>query len=288
LAARLHLSAGVMKQTLLALKRAGLVECVECPAFERPAKEPDAERTLRQDRRRGKMKAKEKKPKTPSARVAAKAISKHFETFGNVLENPKYIQESENRTRIVRQKEILGLSSSDPTRTEGQAASSPQELSQGQPPSQGPTALAPATTPPIDPTLSDAGGAVKVIAFPGPPGSVQSGEPSHISHALAGIRRRCNPAARAAAEQLYAVFGGPWPKGSRQEAQDLGCFGSAFERVVNSGLSPPATAQLWDELLAEARRLRRLYANKGGYLSAKRVWFKPYLRDKLAARCKAM
>jgi hypothetical protein len=129
---------------------------------------------------------------------------------------------------------------------------------------------------------------VKVIAFPGPPGSVHSSEPSHISHSLAGIRRRCNPAAHAAAEQLYAVFGGPWAKGSREEAQDLGCFGSAFERVLNCGLSPPAMQQLWDELLAEAKRLRRLYASKGGYLSAKRVWFKPYLRDKLKARCKVV
>jgi len=287
LAARLHLSVPVMKQTLAALKRVGLLECVECPAFERPVQEPSQD-GAQDDRRDGK--GKRQKPQRRALKPSAKAISKRFGKFKNVSENSKSIQESENnRNRNTNLNKDPRTSSSDPTNpTEGEAVTQREDNAQGQATAQGPsgirTALAPTTTPPICPTSSDPGGPRVIPIHPPPPRPVHADDPTHISHAVAGIRRRCNPASRQAAERVYQALGGPKIDGTRQYAQDMGCLGAAFDRVVQSGLAPPVAADLWEGLIAEAQRLRRIYAKNGGYGAAKRVWFKPILRDKLASR----
>lgn len=286
IAARLHLSLPIMKQTLVALKRVGLLECIEYPALERPAREEQKEDDAKKQGGRGGRKGGHRRRKDGSAKAAAMAISKRFETFGNISENSKSIQESEyNRNRNTNQKEILGLTSSDPT-SQSQTPSQAQANNKAQENAQGPTATRtptpPATTPPMDPTVSDAEEA-RVISFRPPP--PESADPLHISCTVAGIRRRCNPVIEQAARLIYKALGAPWADGSRQQAQDMGCFRSAVERIARSGLSPPAAAELWESLITEAKRLRRLYAKNGGYVAAKKVWFKPILRDKLAAKC---
>ena len=49
-------------------------------------------------------------------------------------------------------------------------------------------------------------------------------------------------------------------------------IGAQFEKVMASGLPPPGIVELWESLVAEARRLAKLYRTKGGYSSAAKVW----------------
>ena len=132
-------------------------------------------------------------------------------------------------------------------------------------------ARAPTPTPPTKPTISDVGGLVTDST--GPPGSVQhTDDPSHVSHAVGQIRRRCNQAGMRAGLEVYAALGSPWAEGSVEAARETGCFGAQFEKVMASGLPPPGIVELWESLVAEARRLAKLYRTKGGYSSAAKVW----------------
>ena len=146
------------------------------------------------------------------------------------------------------------------------------------------TSTTPATTPPIKPTISDEGGSVKVIPFAGPPGSVNIADPMHISHAAETVRRRFNRPAHNAAAEIYLALGGKWPPDdSRETARDIGLFKAAFEKVEASKLPAETKTELWDSLIREAERLRKVYKKTGGYKSAKCVWCKPVFKDKLAA-----
>ena len=302
-AARLHLSLPVMKQTVAALKRVGLLEEIDCPVFERPVRDGQQQAEAKKTARKGK--GGQKASRSRSSKAASKAISNHFETFQNVSENSKSIQESKNnRNRNTNLNKDPRTSSSDPTNptekdprtssseptnpTEGQAVTQREDNAQGQAVAQGPsgirTAISPTTTPPICPTSSDPGGPRVIPIHPPPPRPVYADEPTHVSHAVAGIRRRCNQAANVAGREIYAVLGSPWVEGSREAAQEVGCFAAAFEKVLNAGLSPPQVAELWESLTTEARRLRKIYAKSGGYKSAAKVWCAKAFPGKLAAR----
>lgn len=142
---------------------------------------------------------------------------------------------------------------------------------------------APATAPPIMPTLSDAGGD-RVIPFVRPSSSVHHEDgPAHISQAVAGIRRRCNQTVMQAGREIYAALGKPWAEDSPEAARECGCFAAQFEKVMASGLSPPQIVELWESLVKEARRLARLYSQNGGYKSAAKVWCTVFSK-KLIAR----
>jgi hypothetical protein len=292
LAARLHISLPVMKQTLAALKRVGLIVQMPCPVFEAPDRSRKDDNKKDKDSGKGKGRCKGKSGSGGSKKQKNQAVRERSEIFPNRSESFKE-SESDKSNKIgignVKEKEILGLSSSDIKQKQQDSGQPGRIQSQGL--SQERTTTSPTTSPPnlIGPTVSDEGGSANVIPFAGPPGSVDKSDLSHISHAANAIRRRCNSTAQQAGREIYKALGGQWPPdNSRQTAQDLGCFAAAFEKALESGLPPPAMSELWDSLVAEAERLRKVYRSNGGYQSAKRVWCKPVFRDKLAARLRAM
>ncbi len=318
MAARLHLSVPVMKQTLAALKRVGLIEYVQCPKFEQP------ERGKKEDKKKGASKDKGVRPgrgksgqaglKTPKKR----AIRGHSKTFENVSESFKKSESDKSNkigigNRNEYEEKILGLSSSDKITT--RQCQRDRHRTHGQGPSQDRTSTSPATTPPICPTVSDEvgsdfiksnrksqianrksnmtvsdeGDSAKVIPFAGSPGSVDDTEAASIYDGIQRVKARLNPQAESAAIEIYRELGGPWPlDDSRETAQDLGAIRNAFVRVFESGLPHTVANELWESMIREAKQLRKIYCANGGYQKAKRTWFKPILRDKLAARLKAM
>jgi len=128
---------------------------------------------------------------------------------------------------------------------------------------------APTTTPPIKPKEADLEGA-KAINAKAPSGRIK--EPTHISHSLNAVRRRCNQPAMQAGHEIYKALGSPWVQGTPESVREITCFASQFERIIGSGLSPPVILSLWESLKQEGERLSKFYSKNGGYSSAAKVW----------------
>ena len=145
LAARLHLDIADLKKTLTALKRVGLIEQVECPAFEKPKRDKsDEDKDQSTAGTKGKSRVKGKKTgKKP-------AIPKRFKTFSNVpnpLNNKIGIESKKNNKE--KDLELEEKNNQTNNRTCNGGTGSKQQ-----------TTHSPTTTPPASPTSPDATGGI--------------------------------------------------------------------------------------------------------------------------------
>lgn len=148
-------------------------------------------------------------------------------------------------------------------------------------------ALAPTTTPPLEPTKSDEGGAV--IQFPAPSGSANHG-PLHLGSVAKSMVHRYDQDAKDFAGEIYQALNlhRRWCPTSSSGRRELGSFASVWMKAKTSGLPPPELAQLWSRAIQEAQQIAKKL--KSGKPSA--VWCSVFnkILDKRCSenQCKAM
>jgi hypothetical protein len=295
IAARLHLDGRVMKVTLAALKRVGLIEYVPCPNFQRQVTDPS------EPDKQGQSQADSPPPPVPEARTrkrsktgkqgVKRAGQGHSELFRKSSECSKTLLNEMTNGNSNENQMANGQGPKGQTQTQTQA--NPNGVSQGQ------AATSPATTPPEGPearaskpqdvtveglrhpTAQQQG--KPATAPPGVSGGPRivplhgGGNPSRLGvlvpRAMDGLTHGYSLWAPEFAREIFGLLRAPFGEDSRDGQRELGNYRAAWLDAIDAGLSTAAIDELRAKTYKDAHTIgghRKRYYAKGG--SPEQYW----------------
>ncbi len=293
IAARLHLDGRVMKATLAALKRVGLLEYVVCPEFHElrsrdPEPADESPREPRQAAPAGRMERTSTR-RGPGKQGRKAVAAGDSETLRS---NPRTSETLLNEMTNVNSNEnsmANGQRLQAQTQTQTQTQANPKGVGQSQ------STTSPTTTPPEGPEARASRPqevTVEGLRHPtaqqqgkpatAPPGVSTSprivplhggrdGNPSRLAdslpRAMDGLTHGYSLMAPNYAREIFALLRAPFSEDSRDGQRELANYRSAWLDAIDAGLSSAAMDEVWDKTLKDARKAgdhRKRYYAKGG------------------------
>jgi len=119
------------------------------------------------------------------------------------------------------------------------------------------TPTAPTASPPILPTVADAGRVTQRDASTGDRNGPPSSDSRPTRPKASRIEQLYDSTAREFASEIYRAIGVPHSPTSPDGARELGCFAAAWSEAQAAGLSVGQLERLWTKSVAEAGKLGR-------------------------------